>query len=133
MKRLVVALMAVAVLGLASTALAGGPLSGKYQTVIKGSTLFHGFLNGKWVIRFKSSNDTYHVTKNGTAVTHGKNTFKGNVITFKDAPGPNACTTKGKYTYKLQGKTLTFKKISDSSSSNCIGREQVLKHTLTKV
>jgi hypothetical protein len=123
---------AVLVLGAVPVALASGGLSGKYQTVIKHSTALGGFLNGKWVINFKSSNDTYRVTKNGALITTGKNTFKRNVVTFKDSSGPGACPTKGKYSYTLSGKTLTFKKISDSASGNCVGRQDVLKHALSR-
>jgi hypothetical protein len=131
MRRFAVALAAVVVLGLVPAALAAGTLSGKYKTTIKGSTLYGGALNGTWVIKFTKG--AYHVTDNGHAVVHGTDTIKGNVITLKDAPGPSACPTKGKYKFTLKGKKLTFKRIHDSTSNNCIGRRVVLKHTFTKV
>jgi hypothetical protein len=74
----------------------------------------------------------YHASDNGHPIVHGKDTIAGNVITFKDAPGPNACPTTGKYKFTLKGKTLTFKRIHDSTSSSCIARATVLKHKLTK-
>ena len=89
-----------------------------------------GALNGTWTINLRPG--AYRVSQNGRAVVHGKDTITGNVITLKDAPGPNACPTQGKYRFSLHGKTLTFKRISDSTSGNCIGRVSVLKHKFTK-
>ncbi len=130
MKRFAAAIAAVVILGMAPAALAGGTLSGKYKTTITGSKVLGGALNGTWVIRFTPG--AYHVTDNGKAIVHGKDTITGKVITLKDAPGPNACPTKGTYRFTLKGKTLTFKRIHDSTSSSCIGRGLVLKHTFTK-
>ncbi len=131
MKRLAIAVAAVAVLALAPAAVASGSLSGKYKTVIKGSNQLGGGLNGTWVITFTKGQ--YHVSDNGMAVIHGKDVIKGNVISFRDAKGSNACPTVGKYRFKLKGKKLTFKRISDSTSSNCLGRGLVLARTFTKV
>lgn len=124
MKRFAIACAAVLVLGLAPAALAGGTLSGKYTTTIKGSSTFGGFFNGKWVIDFKRG--TYHVTKDGSPVVHGKDAIKNHVITFHDSPGPQACKFPGKYRFTLKGKKLTFKLLSDSKAGNCAGRRVVL-------
>ena len=131
MKRLTIALAAVAALALAPAAVASGSLSGKYKTVIKGSHQLGGGLNGTWVLNFTKGQ--YHVTDNGMAAVHGKTVIKGNVITFRDEKGSNGCPTAGKYRFKLNGKKLTFKRISDSTSSNCLGRTLVLARTFTKV
>jgi len=130
MKRSAVAIAAAIVVGMAPAAIAGSSLSGKYKTTIKGSTLFGGALNGTWVIKFTPG--AYHVIDNGRAVVHGKDTIAGNVITLKDAAGPGACPAKGKYRFSLHGTHLTFKRISDSPSANCIGRILVLGHKFTK-
>ena len=130
MKRSAVALAAVIALGRASAALAASSLSGKYQTKVTGNHLFGGALNGTWTIKFAPG--AYHVSENGRAVVHGKDTITGNVITLKDVPGPASCPTKGKYRFSLHGKPLTFKRISDSTSGNCLGRVIVLKHRCTK-
>jgi hypothetical protein len=131
MKRLTVVVGALVVLVVAGVAMASGTLSGKYKTTIGESGALGGFLNGTWVLNFKDG--SYHVTKNGQAIVHGKDTIKGHVVTFKDAPGPGACPTKGKYKFTLSSAKLTFKRISDSTSSSCVGRVDVLKHTFTKV
>lgn len=131
MKRFAVAVAAVVALGLVPAALAAGTLAGKWTATVQGSTQFGGALNGKWVIKFTAG--AYHVSDNGHPVVHGKDTIAGHVITFKDSPGPNACPTKGKYKFTLNGTTLTFKRIHDSMSSSCIGRGIVLKQTFTKV
>ncbi len=130
MKRSVVAIAAVIVLALAPAALAGSSLSGRYKTKITGSKTFGGALNGTWVIKFTPG--AFHVSQNGKAIDRGTDSIKANVITLKDAPGPGACPTKGKYRFSLHGTTLTFKRISDSTSGNCIGRVLVLKHKFTK-
>ena len=130
MKRLVCAVALVAVLGLASVASAAGGLSGKYKTVIH-SSAFGGALNGTWIIKF--SHGTYRATDNGHAVVHGKFRIAGNKLTLKDASGPNACPVKGVYKFKVSGRKVRFRKVSDSLSPACAGRVAVLAHTFTKV
>jgi hypothetical protein len=134
MKRLAIALAAMLLLAFAGSALATGTLSGKYKTVIKNDTALGGALNGTWVLKAKGGK--YSATDNGNVVVKGNYTIKGNVITLKDTGGPAQCPATGKYSFKLKngGKKVTFKKISDSSSSKCIGRQDVLVgHTFTKV
>ena len=130
MRRLVSAVAVVALLGLASVALAAGGPSGKYRAKINGFA--EGIsIKGTWVISI--SKGTYRVTDNGHAVTHGKYTIKGNKITLKDAKGPNACPVKGVYKFRLSGKKLRFTEVFDSLSPACAGRVGVLSHTFTRV
>lgn len=130
MKRFAVVITAVVVLGVVPAALAASSLSGTYKTTITGSTQFGGTLNGAWAIKFTPG--AFHVSQNGKAVVHGKDTVKGNVITFKESPGPQSCPTKGTYRFTLHGPTLNFKRIHDSTSGACAGRVFVLKHTFTR-
>jgi hypothetical protein len=115
----------------AATAPASGGLSGTFKTTIKNDTALHGAFNGTWKLRFE--NGTYKVSDNGSPITSGKYTIKGSTVSLKDNKGANSCPKTGKYTFKLKGKMLTFTKISDSRSSACIGRENVLAHKFTKV
>jgi len=101
LKRLVPALAAVIVLGAAATALAAGALAGKYKTTIKGDSTLGGALNGTWVINFTKG--AYHVSDDGHAITHGKDTITGNKITFRDTGGSGICPRAGKYKFKLPG------------------------------
>jgi hypothetical protein len=124
MKRVAVAIAAVAALTLTPGALAAGGLSGKFQTKIKS-----GQLKGTWTVSF-SKKGTYGV-KGPLGAATGKNTYSGSTITFAKETGASACSagTVGKYTFKLTGKTLKLTKKSDS----CSGRASVLKGTFTKV
>ena len=129
MKRLAPVLAAMIVLSAASTALAAGGLSGKYTTTIKGDSALGGQLNGTWVIHFTPG--AYHVSEDGHAITHGKNTITGNTITFHDTGGIGVCPGTGTYKFKVTGTKLRFTVISDHSS--CAGRKGVLTHgALTK-
>ena len=129
LKRLAAAIAAMIMLGAATTALAAGGLSGKYKTTIKGDSALGGALNGTWVIHFTPG--AYHVSENGHPITHGKNTIKGNTITFHDTGGTGTCPGTGKYKFKLTGNKLRFTVISDPAS--CAGRKRVLTHgPLTK-
>jgi hypothetical protein len=131
MKRLTVAVVAAMLAASVSVALAASGLSGKYKTVIHNNHLLHGGLNGTWVL--KLSHGDYHMTLNGEPAVHGTFTINKNVISLKDSPGPGSCPTTGKYKFKVAGDSLKFTLVSDSTSSNCIGRVDVLKHTFTKV
>jgi hypothetical protein len=131
MKRLAVVVTALLVLGVAGTALASGTLSGKYKIVIKNDSALGGGLNGTWVLRLRHG--IYHVTDNGKAEVNGTFKIKGHTITLKDTGGPGKCSGSGKYTFKLTGKRVRFKLVSDPSSS-CVGRRAVLTHgAFTKV
>jgi hypothetical protein len=126
MKRFALAVSVVLALALSSVALAAGTLSGTYKTKVT-STAEGGFLKGTWTIKFK--NGTYTVTDNGKVVVHGKNTIKGSKITFQDTSGKFACVgsgTSGTYTFRLNGKQLTFTKVKESKKACAAGRVIVL-------
>ncbi len=132
MKRLVCAVAVVALLGLASVALAAGGLSGTYKTTIKNDPALGGALNGTWVVKLSKSHG-YSGTQNGKLIVKGRATISGNTVTFKDSSGPGKCPGTGKYRFKLSGKKLKLTVISDSNSA-CVGRKDVLTHgAFTKV
>ena len=131
LRRLALTLVALAVLSVASTALAAGTLTGKYKTTIKHDSALGGALNGTWVLRLTKGG--YHVFQNGHAITHGTDTIKGHTITFRDTGGPGACPGTGKYKFNLTGNKLKFTLISDPKTA-CAGRKGVLTHgALTRV
>jgi len=129
MKRIAIAVSLVAMLALASTALAVVKLAGTWQTTIN-TTALGGQLNGVWTIKFKAKGHHYTVTDAGKVVIHGIYKVKGTDITFRDKTGPDACPGAGKYSLNLAG-TLTFTKIKDSAQ--CAGRQVVLAGTFTKL
>jgi hypothetical protein len=136
MKRFAVTVVAVAVLGLCSAALAASFPFGMYKTKIH-STALGGALNGTWTVKFGGltpggDQSLYTVTDNGVVVIHGKDTIKATKITFNDLGGKDACMgagTTGTYKFKLKGTKLRFTKVGDA----CAGRAVVFKGTFTKV
>ena len=130
MKRIAVAVSLIAVLALASAALAVVKLAGTYQTTITGTAL-GGALKGTWTIKFKAKGHHYNVTDAGTVVTQGNYKVKGKDITLHDQTGPLACPGAGEYSFNLSGTTLTFTMIKDSPK--CPGRQAVLAGTFTKL
>jgi hypothetical protein len=115
----------------ASTALAATTLSGTYQTKItgKGAYSLKGGLDGTWTINVTKGK--YTVKLNGKSVIKGKDVISGSHVTLTDTSGPFKCKGTGKYSFKLSGKSLTFKKIRDTAA--CVGRADVLAHKFTKV
>jgi hypothetical protein len=116
----------LAPLALSPSALAAGPLSGKYQTRIAS-----GQLKGTWTISFVP-NGTYTVKRPFPGLVRGKDTFSGSTVTFNhEGTSPDGtCNQKpGKYRFTVTGKTLKLTLISDS----CVGRRAVLSHKLTNV
>ena len=96
----------------------------------KGAKTDHGQVDGTWTIDLSSpTSGKLNLTQNGREKGGGTYVISGSKITL--TPKKNgACTTKAKYTFKLTGKTLTFKKISDT----CTVRTDVLTaHPWTKV
>ena len=80
------------------------------------------FVSGEWAVTF-SANKTYQVTQSGQSVVEGGYTVGTDGVIFKDTSGQYACyDSDGKYTWKIDGDTLTFVKIDD----NCEGRVGVL-------
>jgi hypothetical protein len=127
MKRIVGAATVVAALVLCAAAMAASLANGSYTGTV-GSSPLGGQLKGTWVLTFKSP--SYTVAFNGTTVIKGTYTQGGGKITFTDKSGKLACPGKGVYSYKVNGRTVTFKKISDSSK--CAGRSGVLATSFTK-
>jgi hypothetical protein len=124
MKRLVVAIAAVAALTLSAGALAAASLSGRFQTKVSS-----GQLKGTWTLSF-SKKGTYTV-KGPLGSAAGKNTYSGSTITFGRETGASACApgATGKYGFKLSGKTLKLTKKSDP----CGPRASILTRKLTKI
>ena len=78
----------------------------------------------KWSMKF-DDNGAITITTDGTLAVEGTYTVIGDVLEFSDAGGPWACTGDlkiGTYTWKLEGKKLTFTKVEDK----CEGRENAL-------
>jgi hypothetical protein len=132
MKRVATVITLLALLVVASAALAKGIAPGTYKTTItgKGPNTLNGGLDGTWTLALK--NGTYKVTLKGHGVqVTGTYKIKKSTISLTDTGGPAKCTGTGKYKFKLKKKTLTVTKVSDTKS--CIGRQDVLAHKLTKV
>ena len=131
MNRLATLAAVLLALTVTSVALAAGGL-GKFRTKItgKGAKTDHGKVDGTWTIDLSSpTSGKLNLTLNGRDMGGGTYVISGSKITL--TPKKNgSCTTKAKYTFKLTGKTLTFKKISDT----CTVRTDVLTaHPWTKV
>jgi hypothetical protein len=131
MKRLAMLVTVLLALAVTSVALAAGGL-GKFETKItgNGAKTDHGKADGTWTINLRSpTSGKLNLIRNGQESGGGTYVISGSKITL--TPKKNgACTTKGKYTFKLTGHTLTFKKISDT----CTERIDVLTaHPWTKI
>jgi hypothetical protein len=126
MKRIAVTLGLGSVLALCAVALASTALSGTYTAVLGKST---GKLAGSWGLTFASPK--YTVTDAGKTVITGTYTLSGNKITLTDKSGADACPGKGVYQYTESGRSLTFKRVSDTNAK-CVGRRTVLASTFTK-
>jgi hypothetical protein len=131
MKRLMAIVAVLTALVGASAALAAGGL-GKFETKLsdKGATTDHGQLDGTWTIDLSSpTSGTVKLTWNGEKTGGGTYAISGSTITL--TPKKNgSCKTKGNYTFKLTGNTLTFTKITDT----CTQRRDVLTaHPFTRV
>ncbi len=103
---------------------ATGP--GKFQTKLtgKGADTEHGALDGTWTLDLANpTSGPLKLTWNGHRKGGGKYTISGTTITFTPKKGGN-CKTTAKYTFKLTGRTLTFKPIRDK----CAVRRDVLTH-----
>ena len=80
------------------------------------------FAAGDWAVTF-SSDGSYQVKEKGDLVVEGKYEAAGEHVTFTDKQGRYACSdSDGKYTWKYDGKALTFAKLED----DCSGRQGVL-------
>jgi len=80
------------------------------------------FVSGEWGVTF-SADKTYHVAQNGELVVEGTYSGSHNQAVFTDTGGKYACSeSNGKYTWKLDGDSLSFVKVKD----DCNGRIGVL-------
>lgn len=89
-----------------------GQLAGKWTKQVNGRTASIDLL----------SDHTYQVDfagDEGVDVT-GSWAVSGSQITFKDEGGAYTTGTSGTYEFKLNGKTVTFKKVDDPSSNRSI-------------
>ncbi len=108
-----------------SIAQAAGGL-GKFQTKIRGSSAKteHGRLDGTWTVDFATpTSGKVKLTRNGEPAGGGKYVISGSTMTLTPKPG-GSCKTKGEYHFKLSGRTLTFKTISD----RCTDRRDILTY-----
>ena len=123
MKRLVALAATLLALTAVPFALAsGGP--GKFKTTLTGqrANTEHGQLDGTWTIDLANgTSGPLKLTLNGRPKGGGKYLISGSTITLTPKHG-GTCTTKGKYTFKLRGNTLTFTPIKDT----CTVRRDVL-------
>jgi hypothetical protein len=129
MKRLItVAALSCSLVLAAGAMAAGSPLTGHYQTIIKGKS---SALNGTWLMSI-SANGFYTLAKKPKATTllvGGSSTVSGKDLTFADHQGPLACKAPGQYTFAMAGKTLKFTKVADT----CSGRLALLGAAWTKL
>ena len=123
MKRLAAFASVVAALALAlpSLALADGPPAGRYTAKITAPAA----LKGTWALTFAKSG-TYTISQAGKVVVRGHDLSIGPQMQMYKETGSKACKSIGFYDFRRTGKTLTFKKLSDSG---CAGRALVLSHS----
>jgi len=120
-----VSVVAALALALPSLAFASGPRAGKYTAKITTPAEFRG----TWALTFAKSG-TYTISQAGKVVVRGHDFSVGPQMKMFKETGSKACTSIGYYDFKRGGKTLTFKKLSDSG---CAGRAYVLSHVFKLV
>jgi len=125
MKRLTMLTAVLLTLAAVPLALAaGGP--GKFETKLtgKGANTQGGKEDGTWTIDLSNpTSGRVDLTWNGQKAGGGKYVISGSTITLTPKKG-SECKTKGKYTFKLSGSTLTFTTIKDT----CADRRDVLTY-----
>jgi hypothetical protein len=131
MKRLTALGAVVLALTAASACIAAGDL-GKFKTKLtgNGAATEHGMLDGTWTIDLSSPTaGKVDLTWDGHHAGGGTYVISGSTITLTPKQG-GGCTTKAKYTLRVSGKTLAFKRITDT----CTQRRDVLTaHPWTRV
>jgi hypothetical protein len=118
-------------LSVVSVALAAGGL-GKFESKITGTgpKTDNGQVDGTWTIDLKSSTSgPLNLTRNGKNIGGGTYAISGSKITLTPKKGGSG-KSKGKYTFKRSGQTLTFTKISDSCT---VRLDVVTAHSWKKV
>jgi hypothetical protein len=128
-KPLVVLAVFLSILALPAVAFPASMLTGTFKALI-GAGPLGGGIKGTWTIKFASG--AYTVTRNGTAVIHGKYASSGDKLTLRDETGPDSCPATGTYTFKLTGTKMKFTPVSDSTA-DCEGRVAVLSASFTKI
>jgi hypothetical protein len=135
MKRTALVVSLIVGLGITTPALGASrsakwKIRGNYQAKVHSTQL--PALDGTWVLKFTPGH--YLAVWDGKPEVQGIYSIKGNVITIHDTGGPAKCSGTGKYhfRFKLRGKRLIFKKISDPAPG-CAGRVDVLKSRFTRV
>lgn len=129
MNRLALTLSALAALVAASITFAA-PASGLQGTFTSTITGMAPPLDGKWTLRLLAGRK-FQTLRNGKLVVSGNGPRTSARITFTDTGGSYACTGKqktGLYTWKLSGKALTLKPVSDP----CSGRRTILTSRLAR-
>jgi hypothetical protein len=121
MKRIAIAMSALAALAFATAAMATGTITGKYAATISSPAS----VAATWTLDFKA---------NGTGTVAADGQLTGNVFTVKGStlavPGGKSCPGVGTYRIHLAGKHLTFTVIKDACT---VGRKLILVgHTFTK-
>ena len=130
MKKIAITAALIAAAVGVTPATSAAPTLGPHAWVAKvsGST---PLLNATWGLAFRAP--TYDVTRNGGLAVAGTARIVGNKVTFHDLSGSFACRgatqVSGSYTWRILGKKLTFKRVSDA----CLGRSSVLSHTFTRI
>lgn len=121
MRRYVVVASIAAALAVPSLALAGGSPIGTYSTSITSPPDFRG----TWALSL-AKGGAFTLSLDGRMLVRGRYSTTGSKVTFgRD----EFCSKPGTYTWKKSGKTLRFKRVSDSPA--CDGRIELLSHTFT--
>ena len=119
----VLAGVAVLVLGVCSVALAAGGTTGKYAATIKSPAQ----IKGRWVLNLKPGG-VYVVSLNGKNLASGRWSATTTTITFRE---PDGCGGTGTYAWKRTNAVLrfTFKR----EDPRCQIRRAVLTHPFAQV
>jgi hypothetical protein len=126
MKRLATLTATLIALTVVPIALASGGIAGKFKTTLagNGAKTEHGQLDGTWAVAFgAAASGKVKLTWNGEKAGGGTYLISGSMITLTPKKG-GACTSKGKYKFKLSGDKLKFTLIKDS----CANRRDVLTY-----
>lgn len=126
MKRLVTILTVGVLLVAASAAFASGGLSGRFKAKLTGTGTGtdNGALDGVWTATLKSGKIT--LAWDGVTASGGTYKVSGSTIVVTPNKG-GICKGPGKYSYKVSGNKVTFKRIVDG----CGTREVVLARVWT--
>ena len=119
----VLAGVAVLVLGVCSVALAAGGTTGKYAATIKSPAQ----IKGRWVLNLKPGG-VYVVSLNGKNLASGRWSATATTITFRE---PDGCGGTGTYAWKRTNAVLRF--TAKRGDPRCQIRRAVLTHPFIQV